>query len=453
MFDLVVRGGTLVLEQGTVAADLAVEDGKIVQVGPELGAGREEINARGLHVFPGLIDVHVHFNEPGHEDWEGIATGSAALAAGGGTLFFDMPLNSIPCVLDARSFDAKLEALRAKSLTDFALWGGLTPHNLERLPELAERGAIGFKAFMSNSGLPEFPHADDYTLYRGMQTAARLGLPVAVHAESDNLTARLAAEIRARGGKGVRDYLASRPVLAELEAIQRATLLAQETGCKLHVVHISSGRGVVLAAEARARGVDVSLEACPHYLFFDEEDLERLGAVAKCAPPLRPQAEQEALWRAVLEGSVDLVASDHSPSSPDLKENPDFFAVWGGIAGVQSTLAVLLEAGFHRRGLPLEAVARLTAHNPARRFGLQGKGGLEVGHDADLALVDLDQPFTLRPEDLFYRHKLSPYLGHGFRGTLRRTLLRGRTIFLDGEAVGRGDGQLVRPAGRTILPG
>ncbi|MER3490807.1 MAG: allantoinase, partial [Meiothermus sp.] len=200
MFDLVVRGGTLVLEQGTVAADLAVEDGKIVQIGPELGAGREEIDARGLHVFPGLIDVHVHFNEPGHEDWEGIATGSAALAAGGGTLFFDMPLNSIPCVLDAPSFDAKLEALRAKSLTDFALWGGLTPHNLERLPELAERGAIGFKAFMSNSGLPEFPHADDHTLYRGMQAAARLGLPVAVHAESEGLTAGLAAEIRAGGG-------------------------------------------------------------------------------------------------------------------------------------------------------------------------------------------------------------------------------------------------------------
>jgi len=445
VFDLVVRGGTLVLEQGTVAADLAVEDGKIVQIGPELGAGREEIDARGLHVFPGLIDVHVHFNEPGHEDWEGIATGSAALAAGGGTLFFDMPLNSIPCVLDAPSFDTKLEALRAKSLTDFALWGGLTPHNLERLPELAERGAIGFKAFMSNSGLPEFPHADDHTLYRGMQAAARLGLPVAVHAESEGLTAGLAAEIRAGGGKGLRDYLASRPVLAELEAIQRATLLAQETGCKLHIVHISSGRGVVLAALARARGVDVSLETCPHYLFFDEEDLERLGALAKCAPPLRPPTEREALWRAVREGLVDLVASDHSPSSPDLKENPDFFAVWGGIAGVQSTLAVLLEAGFHRRGLPLEAVAGLTAHNPARRFGLGGKGGLEVGHDADLALVDLEAEFTLHPGALLYRHRQSPYLGQSFQGQVVRTLLRGQTVFAQGQINPKVRGQLVRP--------
>jgi allantoinase len=234
-------------------------------------------------------------------------------------------------------------------------------------------------------------------------------------------------------------------VLAELEAIQRATLLAQETGCKLHIVHISSGRGVALAAEARARGVDVSLETCPHYLFFDEEDLERLGAVAKCAPPLRPRAEQEGLWRSVLAGSVDLVASDHSPSSPDLKETPDFFAVWGGVAGVQSTLAVLLEAGFHRRGLPLEAIARLTAHHPARRFGLEGKGGLEVGHDADLALVDLAQAFTLRPEDLFYRHKHSPYLGHRFRGTLRRTLLRGQTVFLDGKPRSGAQGRLVRP--------
>jgi len=443
MADLVVRGGTLVTPGGEVRADLAVEDGKISQIAAGLDQGKTEIDSTGLYVFPGLIDIHVHFNEPGHEDWEGIASGSAALAAGGGTLFLDMPLNSVPCTLDAKQFDRKLALMRAKSHTDFALWGGLTPGNLDALAELAERGVVGYKAFMSNSGLPEFEQVDDYSLYKGMQIAARLGLPVAVHAESENLTARLSAAVRAEGGRGVRDYLASRPVLAELEAIQRAILLAGETGCKLHIVHISSGQGVVLATEAKAKGVDLTLETCPHYLTFTEEDLERLGAVAKCAPPVRSTAEQELLWKAVLDGQIDIIASDHSPSSPQLKQSDDFFKIWGGIAGVQSTLAVLLEEGYHRRNLVLASIARLVADNPAKRFGLVGKGRLEVGYDADFSLVDLGVSFTLTAEQLYYRHRISPYLNRGFRGKLRQTLLRGQVI-VGGTASGV-KGRFVRP--------
>ncbi len=302
MLDLIVRGGTLVTPEGLQQADLGVEGGRIAVIAPEITeSARQEVSAQGLHVFPGLIDVHVHFNEPGQAHWEGIATGSAALAAGGGTAFFDMPLNSLPCTLDGPSFDLKLSAMRSQSHTDFALWGGLTPQNLERLPELAERGAIGFKAFMCNSGLPEFPVCDDATLYEGMRIAAQLGLPVAVHAESEALTAHLTRKARALGTSW-REYLASRPVFTELEAIGRALLLAQETGCKLHIVHISSGAGVALAAEARARGVDVSLETCPHYLTFTEDDLERLGAVGKCAPLCGPGLSRKGFgprfWRA-----------------------------------------------------------------------------------------------------------------------------------------------------------
>ncbi|MCX7782196.1 MAG: amidohydrolase family protein, partial [Meiothermus sp.] len=236
MLDLIVRGGTLVTPEGVQQADLGVQDGLIVQIAPEIAEpARQEISARGRHVLPGGVDVHVHFNEPGQAHWEGIETGSAALAVGGGTVFFDMPLNSLPCTLDAAAFDQKLSAMRAASCTDFAMWGGLTPTNLERLPELAERGVIGFKAFMCNSGLPEFPACDDATLYEGMRTAARLGLPVAVHAESEALTAHLSRTMRARG-QSWREYVASRPVFAELEAIGRALILAQETGCKLHIV-------------------------------------------------------------------------------------------------------------------------------------------------------------------------------------------------------------------------
>jgi len=434
MLELIVRGGKLVTPEGVRQADLGVSGGQIVQVAPEIAEpARQEINASGLYVFPGLIDVHVHFNEPGQAHWEGIASGSAALAAGGGTAFFDMPLNSLPCTLDGPSFDQKLSAMQAHSHTDFALWGGLTPNNLQHMPDLAERGVIGFKAFMCDSGLPQFPACDDATLYEGMRLAAQLGLPVAVHAESEALTAYLAQQKRQQGQTTWRDYLDSRPVFTELEAIQRALLLAQETGCKLHIVHISSGAGVVMAAEARAKGVDVSIETCPHYLAFTEEDLERLGALGKCAPPLRSELQRTLLWEQVLQGQVDIIASDHSPSPPEMKQGHDFFSLWGGIAGVQSTLGVLLSEGWRQRGLALEQIAALLAANPAKRFGLAQKGRLAEGYDADFALVDLGQTYTLRQEDLYYRHPISPYLGCTFVGVVKETWLRGRRVYASGK--------------------
>ena len=434
MLELIVRGGKLVTLEGVWQADLGISGGQIVQVAPEIAEpARQEINASGLYVFPGLIDVHVHFNEPGQAHWEGIASGSAALAAGGGTAFFDMPLNSLPCTLDGPSFDQKLSATQAHSHTDFALWGGLTPNNLQHMPDLAERGVIGFKAFMCDSGLPQFPACDDATLYEGMRLAAQLGLPVAVHAESEALTAYLAQQKRQQSQTTWRDYLDSRPVFTELEAIQRALLLAQETGCKLHIVHISSGAGVVMAAEARAKGVDVSIETCPHYLAFTEEDLERLGALGKCAPPLRSELQRTLLWEQVLQGQVDIIASDHSPSPPEMKQGHDFFSLWGGIAGVQSTLGVLLSEGWRQRGLALEQIAALLAANPAKRFGLAQKGRLAEGYDADFALVDLGQTYTLRQEDLYYRHPISPYLGRTFVGVVKETWLRGQRVYASGK--------------------
>jgi allantoinase len=230
-----------------------------------------------------------------------------------------------------------------------------------------------------------------------------------------------------------------------LEAIQRATLLAREAGAKLHIVHVSSGRGVALVAEARAQGTDVSIETCPHYLFFTEEDVERLGAVAKCAPPLRAATEQAALWTQLLAGVVDIVASDHSPAPPEMKTG-DFGKAWGGIAGVQSTLAVLLDRGYHGRRLPLERISSLVAGEPARRFRIPAKGSIAIGMDADLALVDLSQSVQLRPEHLKQRHALSPYSGSSLRGSIVRTIRRGETIFANGEITARGKGRFVRPA-------
>jgi allantoinase len=442
LIDVIVRGGTLVSPDGLRQADLGIRDGRILEVAPDLTGGRHEIDARGLFVLPGVIDVHLHFNEPGRTDWEGGATGSRALAAGGGTLFFDMPLNSTPCTVNAREFDRKRAALEGSSITDFGLWGGLVPGSVGEMAEMAARGVVGFKAFMCNSGLLEFPRADDVTLFDGLREAARLGLPVAVHAESEELTRGLAERITARTARA---FLDSRPVLAEVDAIQRALLLASEAKAMLHIVHVSSGRGVAMAAEARARGVDVSIETCPHYLFFTEDDVERLGAVAKCAPPLRSPGEQHALWDELLRGHIDIVASDHSPATPAMKDG-DFVAAWGGIAGVQSTLAVLLEKGCHERALPLERVTALLAAEPARRFRIAGKGSLLVGQDADVTLIDVNDRFTLVAADLHQRHRMSPYLGASFLGRVQRTIRRGETIYEDGRITAKGGGRLVRPS-------
>lgn len=444
-YDLILKNGTFEPGGRELPLDIGVVDGKIVDLERNLTSGREIIDCTGLYIFPGLIDSHVHFNDPGRAHWEGIETGSRALAAGGGTMFFDMPLNSSPPTLDGPSFDLKRAAAEKTSLTDFALWGGLTPGNLDKLEELAHRGVIGFKAFMSNSGIDDFPRADEATLREGMKRAARLGKLIAVHAESETMTSQLAQEAAAQGRTSIRDYLDSRPVAAELEAISRAIEFAGETGCALHIVHVSNSDGVALVKKARERGLDVTCETCPHYLALTEQDVEDMGAVAKCAPPLRETAVQEALWQSVREAKVYTIGSDHSPSPPDMKTDKNFFKVWGGISGVQHTLPLLITEGCVKRNIEPWLIGRLTSSNVASRFGLADKGGIGLGYDADFALVDLNAKFTVRAEDLLYRHKQSPYVGRTLTGRVVRTILRGQTIFQDGKVVSSSAGKFVEP--------
>ena len=433
-FDLLVRGGQ----------DIGIREGRIVALGENLaGSAANEINATGLTIFPGVIDAHVHFNEPGRTDWEGFATGSRAAAAGGTTTVFDMPLNSHPPTIDGPSFDAKRAAAEAQSLVDFALWGGLVPGNLDQLEVLRDRGAVGLKAFMANSGIDDFLAVDERTLRAGMQRAAELALIVAVHAESESMTRELTQRASSAGAKSVRDYLASRPIAAELEAIRRAIDLAGETGCKLHIVHISCARGVALVAQARGRGVDVSCETCPHYLVLNDEDMVALGAVAKCAPPLRSAKEQRELRRSL--SNVTTIGSDHSPSPPALKQRANFFEVWGGISGCRHLLPLL--CGIEE--LSHAEIIRLTSRGVAERFGLEQKGALEIGRDADFTLVDLASEETITTDSLHYRHRQSPYVGRELRARVVRTVLRGQTIFEDGSFAIPPRGKFVRP-GKSI---
>jgi allantoinase len=427
---LLLRGGKVVTPSGIAAADIRVVDGVIAEVGPNLSpGGLPLIEAAGAFVFPGVIDAHVHFNEPGREDWEGLATGSRALASGGGTCFFDMPLNSEPPVVDAERFAEKRRLAEAKACTDFALWGGLIPGNEDRLEGMRDAGAIGLKAFMCHSGIASFPGIDGEALKRGMRRAAGLGMLVAVHAEDEVYAARLAAEARQRGDTSVRAYLDTRPVAVETLAIQRVLDYAGETGCRLHIVHVSSPEGLRLIARAKARGVDVSAETCPHYLLLTEADMERQGAVAKCAPPLRDEAHRQALWLAFLSGLVDTVGSDHSPSPASLKSSPDFFAVWGGISGIQHGTQLLLAETVDTLEADWPHLAAVLSANVARRFRLPArKGGLAVGCDADFAVLEITAARTLAAPELLTRYPLSPYLGRPNRIRVRETYLRGTPI-------------------------
>jgi allantoinase len=446
-FDLIIRNGMVVTAGEVKQSDIGIAEGRIAEVQPNLtGQTRDTLDAAGLHIFPGLIDSHVHFNEPGRAEWEGFETGSRALAAGGGTMFFDMPLNAHPPTVNGAAFDQKVAAAQASSLVDFALWGGLVPDNLDGLEELSERGVIGFKAFMSNSGIEDFPCVDDRALREGMKRAARLGKIVAVHAESETITAELMRKKLSEGAGSVRDYLDSRPLHAELDAIGRALEMAGETGCALHVVHVSCGAGIALIASARRNGVNVSCETCPHYLVLTEQDMERIGALAKCAPPLREKPSQDSLWKYLEANEITTVGSDHSPAPPSMKGSANFFKVWGGISGVQHTLPLLLTEGHISRAVSLPLLASLVSSNVAERFDLpEKKGKIKPGADADFALVDLKSSFTVRPEEVLYRHQQTPYAGRRLTGKVVRTILRGKTVFKDGQIVSNPVGQLVKP--------
>jgi len=423
---LIIRGGTVVMARGVERADIVAKDRTIMAVGRDIDGDGQEIDATGLHVFPGGIDPHVHFNEPGRTDWETISNGSRALLLGGYTSFIDMPLNSLPVTTTGKAFDLKLAAMKRSALLHYGLWGGLIPGNLDQLKPLVERGVIGFKAFMCPSGIDEFPAVDQTTLREAMARIAELDSILLVHAESP-------ARITTPQGTTAMDFIRSRPPEAEIEAIDQAINVARQTGCRLHVVHVSTVQGITLIREAHMHGVDVSAETCPHYLLYAEEDLARLGGAGKCAPPLRSAANRDGMLGMVAAGEIEMVVSDHSPSTPDLKHGADYTRIWGGISGCQSTRQLLLA----QERIELPVVAAVTATNIARRFRLKEMGDIAPGFDVDLWIVDLSHEDLVRRESLLYRNQFSAHEGQRIRGKTINTIIRGARP---------GSGQLIRPA-------
>jgi allantoinase len=449
---LVIRGGTAVLPTGQRRVDIAVRDGVISAIGSEVHDKGDTIDARGLMVLPGVIDAHVHFNEPGRADWEGWEAGTRGAAAGGVTTVLEMPLNAHPPTTTVAAFDAKCAVASQQALVDFGLWGGLVPENLAELESLHHRGVVGFKAFMSNSGIDDFHRVPDGVLAIGLKTTARLNALVGVHAESHEMVERMGAELIAAGRTDRLAWCEARPPAAEVDAIRRLLVSMRGAGrnVRVHVVHVSCAEGLAAVDAARSKGVAISAETCPHYLAFTATDFARIGPPLKCAPPLRDAAARDALWQEVLAGRVDLIGSDHSPcpAADKAKGNEDVWKAWGGIAGIQATLPVLMTEGVHARGLSFERIAHLTATAPAQLFGLYPrKGAIAVGADADLALVDATHEWTFQAGHLQTRSGVSGYLGKTFRGKVVRTIVRGATVFTDGAVTGTpGWGKLLRPA-------
>ena len=439
--DLVVTGGDVVLGSGRVRADLAIAGGRIAKIGSDVGGAVESLDARGLVVLPGLVDGHVHFNEPGRSDWEGWEAGTRGAAAGGVTTVCEMPLNAHPPTTTAAAFDEKLAAASKTALVDFGLWGGFVGQPLEHLDALHAKGVVAFKSFLSDSGIEDFPRVSDDQLREGLTRVAALGALLGVHTESHEMTDALGKQFRAAGRTDRAAWTLSRPPAAELEAMGRLLGIGREVGpnTRLLVVHVSTADGLAKLESARYGGRRAMAETCPHYLWFTADGFERIGPSLKCAPPVRDAANRERMWRGLLAGQVSVIGSDHSPCPAAAKQRgeTDIWQAWGGVSGIQLTLPVLLTEGVHRRGLPWAELAELTAAGPARLYGLAPhKGAIAVGADADLALVDPDRQWTFTREMLQTRSGISPYLGAEFQGAVVRTIVRGRTVFADGQVVG-----------------
>ncbi|TBR21063.1 allantoinase AllB [bacterium] len=429
--------------EGLGRAVVVVSGGAVAAVLPYDAApeGLELRDLGDLALLPGLVDTHAHVNEPGRAEWEGFETATRAAAAGGITTVVDMPLNSIPATTTKEALLAKRAAADGRCAVDYGFWGGVVPGNAGELAPMAAEGALGFKCFLVPSGVDEFPHVREADLKAAMPVLAKLGLPLLVHAELEGPCGPAGPWRRYAG------YLASRPRDWEDRAVRLMVRLCRETGCRVHIVHLSSSGALAEVAAAKKEGLPFTVETCPHYLTFCAEDIEDGQTPFKCAPPIREAENREKLWDALRSGLIDMVVSDHSPCTPALKdlEGGDFQKAWGGIAGLQFSLSAVW-TGMKARGLGLGELAHLMSRTPAHFAGLAArKGGLAFGKDADLVVFDPEATLTPQPFGVLHRHPVTPYCGRPLSGAVRTTYLRGVPVYDGGTFPGGPSG---RPAVR-----
>lgn len=420
-----LRGRRVLIDGAFRPATVRLGNGRVTAIEP-YEAGSDALTLQDDEVLlPGLVDTHVHINEPGRTSWEGFRTATDAAAAGGVTTLIDMPLNSIPPTIDPAALEVKQEAARGAVSVDVGFWGGAVPDSLGHLRALWDRGVFGFKAFLAPSGVDEFPHLDRAQLHSALDELAPFDGLLIVHAEDPDVLVRAANS----GGRVYRRFVDSRPPEAETEAIAAVLAGIRRTGGRAHILHLSAAAALPMLAAAKSEGLRVTVETCPHYLTLDAEHIPDGATQYKCCPPIRDAGNRDALWAGLLDGTIDLIVSDHSPSTPERKfaGDGDFQVAWGGIAGLQSGLAAVWTAA-RERGVPLERVVGWMASATADFAGLTGKGRIQIGGAADVAVFAPDEAVTLHPEQLRYRNAVSAYLDRPFTGRVRSTWLSGSRV-------------------------
>jgi len=449
--ELVVRGNRVVTPAGERAAAIHIRDGVITKISgfDDVSPATEIYEAGNFAVMPGLVDTHVHINEPGRAEWEGFATATRAAAAGGITTLIEMPLNSIPATTSVTAFQEKLAAAAGKLSVDTGFWGGVVPGNVGELPASWEAGCFGFKCFLIESGVNEFASVSESDLRQSLPVLARIGAPLLAHAELpgpiESAAGKRAANVSRRS---YQTWLGSRPRAAENDAIDLLSRLAAEFGVRIHIVHLSSADAIPQIQKAKASGRPLSVETCPHYLTFTSEEIPEGATLFKCAPPIRERDNRERLWAGLRDATIDMIATDHSPCPREMKrqETGDFLEAWGGISSLQLSLpAVWAEA--KPRSFSLSQLSRWLCENPARLAGLaHKKGAIAPGRDADLVIWNPEASFNVDPTQLHHRHRLTPYAGRDLIGIVEATFLRGMKIFERGHFC-------TNPAGKVLLRG
>lgn len=410
----------------------------------EIPADCHGIDFGDLVVMPGLIDSHVHINEPGRTDWEGFETGTMAAAAGGITSLVDMPLNCSPATTNAEALETKRQICRDKIWVDCGFYGGLIEGNHREMDTLCRGGVLAIKAFLCDSGIEDFPKVDESDLQNAMTVLARYQIPLLVHAELEDKSPSLYSKLKSH--PTVYDaFLQSRPPVWESNAIDLLIRLCRKYDAPVHIVHLSAAEAVPTIASARAEGLPISVETCPHYLYFSAEEIPDGDTRFKCTPPIREKANQDLLWHGVETGLIDSIGSDHSPCQPGLKDlnGGSFLKAWGGISSLQLLLPATWTAARKRGNMTIPQLSELISSNPARRLNITNKGTFEPGKDADFVVWDPEADFRVDVDGLFHRHKVTPYLDHSLQGVVRHTYLRGQPVYSDGKIIGS-------PTGRTI---